>query len=52
MAASGGLPASELFDVAGLADAFERVLRGPARAESVQYSVSEGHPERASAWPS
>jgi len=45
VAASGGLPAPELFDVAGLADAFERVLRGPARAESVQYSVSEGHPE-------
>jgi len=42
---AGGLPAAELFDVAGLADAFDRVLRGPAGAQSVQYSVSEGDPQ-------
>ncbi len=42
---AGGIPAPELFDLSGLAGAFQRVLRGPAGARSVQYSVSEGDPE-------
>jgi len=41
---AGGIPAPELFDVSGLAAAFERALRGPAGARSVQYTVSEGDP--------
>ncbi|WP_407286875.1 PLP-dependent aminotransferase family protein [Streptomyces sp. BP-8] len=40
---AGGLPAPELFDVAGIADAFRQVLaEQPQRA--LQYSTSEGDP--------
>ena len=42
---AGGIPAPELFDVSGLAEAFQRVLRGTAGARSLQYTVSEGDPE-------
>lgn len=41
IAFSGGLPAQELFDTAGLAAAFQHVLRNPA---VLQYSPSEGDP--------
>ena len=42
---AGGIPAPELFDVSGLAEAFQQALRGPAGARSLQYTVSEGDPE-------
>ena len=42
---AGGLPAPELFDVAGLAAAYERVLHGPGARRHLQYTVTEGEPE-------
>jgi len=42
---AGGLPAPELFDVAGLGAAFERVLGGPGARRHLQYTVTEGEPE-------
>ncbi len=42
---AGGLPAPELFDVAGLAAAYERVLRGPGARRHLQYTVTEGEAE-------
>lgn len=40
---AGGLPAPELFDAAGIADAFRRVLAEQPR-RALQYSTSEGDP--------
>ncbi|MFE1171495.1 PLP-dependent aminotransferase family protein [Streptomyces sp. NPDC058773] len=40
---AGGLPAPELFDTAGLADAFRHVLAEEPR-RALQYSTSEGDP--------
>ncbi|MEU5209589.1 PLP-dependent aminotransferase family protein [Streptomyces sp. NPDC020742] len=40
---AGGLPAPELFDTAGLADAFRQVLHEAPR-QALQYSTSEGDP--------
>jgi len=42
---AGGLPAPELFDVAGLAAAYERVLHGPGARRHLQYTVTEGEPD-------
>ncbi len=42
---AGGLPAPELFDVAGLSAAFDRVLHGPGARRHLQYTVTEGEPE-------
>ncbi len=42
---AGGLPAAELFDLDGLAAAFDAVLRGPGARQALQYSVTEGHAE-------
>ena len=42
---AGGLPAPELFDVPGLAAAYERVLDGPGARRALQYTVTEGEPE-------
>jgi 2-aminoadipate transaminase len=41
---AGGLPAPELFDVAGLQRAFQDALEGPAGRRSLQYSTTEGDP--------
>jgi len=41
---AGGLPAPELFDAAGLRDAFAAALAGPAAGRSLQYSTTEGDP--------
>ncbi|GGP79079.1 aminotransferase-like domain-containing protein [Streptomyces melanogenes] len=40
---AGGLPAPELFDVEGMAEAFGAVLAGEGRA-ALQYSTTEGDP--------
>lgn len=40
---AGGLPAPELFDVAGVARAYEAVLAGQGRT-ALQYSTTEGDP--------
>jgi 2-aminoadipate transaminase len=42
---AGGLPAPELFDVAGLREAFAAVLADGAAGRSLQYSTTEGDPE-------
>ncbi|MCK9249122.1 MAG: PLP-dependent aminotransferase family protein [Solirubrobacteraceae bacterium] len=42
---AGGLPAPELFDDAGLRDAFAAVLEPRAAERSLQYSTTEGDPE-------
>ena len=39
---AGGLPAPELFDAAGLREAFAAVLSGERAARSLQYSPTEG----------
>jgi 2-aminoadipate transaminase len=41
---AGGLPAPELFDVAGLRDAFAAVLADGTAERSLQYSTTEGDP--------
>jgi 2-aminoadipate transaminase len=41
---AGGLPAPELFDVAGLRAAFAAVLADGTAARSLQYSTTEGDP--------
>jgi 2-aminoadipate transaminase len=41
---AGGLPAPELFDVAGLRDAFHRALTDGAGGRALQYSTTEGDP--------
>src|SRR5688572_33401707 len=41
---AGGLPAPELFDAAGLRDAFAAALAGGAAGRSLQYSTTEGDP--------
>jgi 2-aminoadipate transaminase len=41
---AGGLPAPELFDVAGLRAAFAAVLESEAGARALQYSTTEGNP--------
>jgi 2-aminoadipate transaminase len=41
---AGGLPAPELFDVAGLRDAFAAALADHAAGRSLQYSTTEGDP--------
>ncbi len=41
---AGGLPAPELFDVAGLRDAFDRALTDGAGGRALQYSTTEGDP--------
>ncbi len=41
---AGGLPAPELFDVAGLREAFAGALADGAVARSLQYSTTEGDP--------
>ena len=41
---AGGLPAADLFDVDGLAGAFDAVLSGPGARSALQYSVTEGDP--------
>ena len=41
---AGGLPAPELFDVAGLRDAFNRALTDGAGGRALQYSTTEGDP--------
>ena len=40
---AGGLPAPELFDAAGLREAFAAALADPGR--SLQYSTTEGNPD-------
>jgi len=42
---AGGLPAPELFDVPGLAAAYDRVLHGPGARRHLQYTVTEGEPD-------
>ncbi len=42
---AGGLPAPELFDVAGLRAAFDSVLAGPAARRALQYAPTEGDPD-------
>jgi 2-aminoadipate transaminase len=42
---AGGLPAPELFDAAGLRDAFAAVLQDGRARRSLQYSTTEGDPE-------
>lgn len=42
---AGGLPAPELFDTAGLSDAFTSVLHDSWLGRSLQYSTTEGDPE-------
>ncbi|RYV49535.1 PLP-dependent aminotransferase family protein [Pengzhenrongella frigida] len=39
---AGGLPAPELFDVAGLRSAFDHVLTGPTARRALQYAPTEG----------
>lgn len=41
---AGGLPAPETFDVPGLREAFDEVLRGPDAIRALQYSTTEGDP--------
>jgi 2-aminoadipate transaminase len=41
---AGGLPAPELFDTAGLRDAFAAALADDAAGRSLQYSTTEGDP--------
>src|SRR6516162_6095615 len=41
---AGGLPAPELFDVAGLRDAFTAVLGSDDAGRALQYSTTEGRP--------
>jgi 2-aminoadipate transaminase len=41
---AGGLPAPELFDTAGLREAFATVLSGAAARRTLQYSTTEGDP--------
>jgi 2-aminoadipate transaminase len=41
---AGGLPAPELFDVAGLRDSFAAVLCGEGAGKALQYSSTEGDP--------
>jgi DNA-binding transcriptional MocR family regulator len=41
---AGGLPAPELFDLAGLRDAFAAVLTGDGARRALQYSTTEGDP--------
>jgi 2-aminoadipate transaminase len=41
---AGGLPAPELFDLAGLRDAFAEVLSSEAAPKALQYSTTEGDP--------
>jgi 2-aminoadipate transaminase len=42
---AGGLPAPELFDAAGLSEAFAAALAGGQAGRSLQYSTTEGDPE-------
>lgn len=42
---AGGLPAPELFDAAGLREAFAAVLDDHSAGRSLQYSTTEGDPE-------
>ena len=42
---AGGLPALELFDVAGVRAAFDRVLSAPGARRALQYAPTEGDPE-------
>lgn len=42
---AGGLPAPELFDHAGIGDAFASVLDERSAGRSLQYSTTEGDPE-------
>lgn len=42
---AGGLPAPELFDHAGIGEAFASVLDRHSSARSLQYSTTEGDPE-------
>lgn len=42
---AGGLPAPELFDHAGIGEAFASVLDRQSSARSLQYSTTEGDPE-------
>ena len=42
---AGGLPAPELFDAAGLRDAFAAALADERAGRSLQYSTTEGDPE-------
>jgi 2-aminoadipate transaminase len=42
---AGGLPAPELFDAAGLRDAFAAVLADAGAGNALQYSTTEGNPE-------
>jgi 2-aminoadipate transaminase len=42
---AGGLPAPELFDVAGLREAFTAVLADDRGGASLQYSTTEGDPQ-------
>ncbi len=42
---AGGLPAPELFDHAGLREAFSSVLDARSAGRSLQYSTTEGDPE-------
>jgi 2-aminoadipate transaminase len=42
---AGGLPAPELFDAAGLRDAFAAALSDERAGRSLQYSTTEGDPE-------
>lgn len=42
---AGGLPAPELFDAAGLREAFAAVLDDRSAGRSLQYSTTEGDPE-------
>jgi 2-aminoadipate transaminase len=42
---AGGLPAPELFDAAGLREAFAAALSDDAAGRSLQYSTTEGNPD-------
>ncbi|MGB0093422.1 MAG: hypothetical protein WBP81_12955, partial [Solirubrobacteraceae bacterium] len=46
---AGGLPAPELFDLAGLRDAFAAVLADDSAGRALQYSTTEGDPALGSA---
>ena len=46
---AGGLPAPELFDVAGLREAFAAVLENGSAGRALQYSTTEGNPSLRSA---
>jgi 2-aminoadipate transaminase len=46
---AGGLPAPELFDLAGLRDAFAAVLADDSAGRALQYSTTEGDPALRSA---